>query len=223
MFNSCVKHQLTAFLFFWLSVSLLLHSFVHRSAEFSYQFVPSLSHLYVHSVSPPHFISHLRATVSPLNTRSSGHTVTTALGNSVQIQINAFILIQSSRSSVDIVSDLCVVSHTLLSLTCNIYPQCITVLCVVDWVSSSSSTPVLASIRHWINLHSVGVCFGLCLRVQCVFVPVKVPSSGRIHATGQSHCVSCQCSSCRIWCEFRLWLQICRRTRTHSDPEESVL
>lgn len=34
-----------------------------------------------------------------------------------------------------------------LLLTSNVYPECITVVCVVDWVSSASSAPVLTSIR----------------------------------------------------------------------------
>ena len=90
-----------------------------------------------------------------------------------------------------------------LLLTSNVYPECITVVCVVDWVSSASSAPVLTSIRETNWADGVDVGDGLLLRVLCVFGPVKRPSSRLMEVTVQSHCVSCQCSSFMVWGDCR--------------------
>ena len=90
-----------------------------------------------------------------------------------------------------------------LLLTSNVYPECITVVCVVDWVSSASSAPVLTSIRETNWADGVDVGDGLLLRVLCVFGPVKRPSSRLMEFTVQSHCVSCQYSSFMVWGDCR--------------------
>ena len=79
-------------------------------------------------------------------------------------------------------------------LTFDLHPHRVTVKCVIDWVSSPSSAPVLSSIRDFNRDDAVGVSISLGHRIRglCVSVPVEHQTRGNTQLTCQSHWVSCE-------------------------------